>query len=357
MEPITQPTFVVSEERARKNIRRMAEKARASGVILRPHFKTHQSAEVGRWFRDSGVERITVSSVSMAEYFASHEWDDITVAFPVNLLEAERMNALAGKVHLGLLIDSAEVAHRLDGLLTRRAAMWIKVDTGYHRTGLPWDDPESITALARSIAGSRHLSFRGLLTHPGHAYHVTSKDGRVSLFTETAERLQAVKDSLPPDLREACRLSTGDTPTCTAVERFSGVDEVRPGNFVYFDVQQLLLGSCAEDEIAAAAVCPVVGVYPRRGEAVIYGGAVHLSKQAEVLPGGEEIHGYVVPWTGSSWGAVKAEQYVISVSQEHGILRYGGEVPVRPGDLVAVLPVHSCLTANLLKDRTRILRP
>ena len=59
---IQKPTLVLNEERARANITRMAEKARANGVRLRPHFKTHQSAAIGDWFEAAGVRCITVSS-------------------------------------------------------------------------------------------------------------------------------------------------------------------------------------------------------------------------------------------------------------------------------------------------------
>ena len=81
------PTLLIHKEKAERNIRRMADKAKRSCVIIRPHFKTHQSVEVGELFRQQGINQITVSSVSMAQFFATHGWDDITLAFPVNLRE------------------------------------------------------------------------------------------------------------------------------------------------------------------------------------------------------------------------------------------------------------------------------
>jgi D-serine deaminase-like pyridoxal phosphate-dependent protein len=82
---ISVPTLLLDEGRARRNIFRMADKAASNQVRFRPHFKTHQSAAVGEWFRDVGVTAITVSSVEMARYFAAHGWNDITFAFPVNV--------------------------------------------------------------------------------------------------------------------------------------------------------------------------------------------------------------------------------------------------------------------------------
>ena len=73
----------------------MADRAIQYNVRLRPHFKTHQSRQIAGWFREAGINCITVSSLKMAEYFAADGWDDITVAFPVNVLEHERINRLA----------------------------------------------------------------------------------------------------------------------------------------------------------------------------------------------------------------------------------------------------------------------
>ena len=90
----------------------MLTKARRNNIRLRPHFKTHQSAEVGEWLREEGVQYITVSSLFMAEYFAAAGWTDITVAFPVNLLEIDRINQLTTKCTLNLLVESVEMRKR-----------------------------------------------------------------------------------------------------------------------------------------------------------------------------------------------------------------------------------------------------
>ena len=59
----------------------------------------------------------------------------------------------------------------------------------------------------------------------------------------------------------------------------SNFDEIRPGNFAYYDVMQYHIGSCNMDNIAVAVACPVVAVHPQKNELVIYGGAIHLSKE------------------------------------------------------------------------------
>ena len=104
-EALSIPTLLIDEARVRRNIGRIVAKGAATNTELIPHFKTHQSISIGDWFKEFGVNSITVSSVSMAKYFADHFWNDITIAFPVNLLEIENIKELSGKVKLNLLVD------------------------------------------------------------------------------------------------------------------------------------------------------------------------------------------------------------------------------------------------------------
>jgi D-serine deaminase-like pyridoxal phosphate-dependent protein len=366
---ITRPTLAVHEGRARKNIQGMARKAAESGVVFRPHFKTHQSAAVGRWFADEGAQAITVSSLKMARYFAGQGWRDITIAFPVNPRQLPELAELAGSVRLGLLFADPQTAASAARALRKAgssADAWIKVDAGYGRSGVRWDDGDDVAALVRAVtepseAAGQHgtaaagspLSLAGLLTHAGQSYHMEDAEARRAEFHRVAERMDAARvvaesaSGASPGLGLA--ISVGDTPGATAAGSFAGVDEVRPGNFVYFDAQQLHLGSCTEEEIAAAVVCPVVAVYPGRGEAVVHGGAIHLSAQAEEMLEGVTMFGYAVPLTADGWGPIDRRRRVVRISQEHGVIA-GEEEFLRglaPGSLIAVIPVHSCLAVDL----------
>lgn len=91
---ITRPTLLLDENKMLANLQRMLEKAERTGTELIPHFKTHQSKEIGQLIKEKGVKKITVSSMKMAEYFAQNGWNDITVAFPFNPLEIDVANQL-----------------------------------------------------------------------------------------------------------------------------------------------------------------------------------------------------------------------------------------------------------------------
>lgn len=351
IESITKPTLILNKNRALRNIEKMVNKAQKSGVRFRPHFKTHQSAEIGEWFRGFGVEKITVSSMDMAQYFAKNGWNDITVAFPVNIREIGKINPLANEIKLNLLVESQESVKFLAENLNANVGLWIKIDTGYHRTGIAWNEFQNFLRIVHEIEKSSQLTLSGLLTHSGHSYQAASKMEIEEIYIDTVSKMKQVKEQLISIGTKQLELSIGDTPCCSIVDDFSEVDEIRPGNFVFYDVMQLNIGSCIEEDIAVAVACPVVSKHEKRNEIVIYGGAVHLSKDF-IIGNGKKVFGKIALPETIGWGEIITDSYVSALSQEHGIVKANNNLlrKVKIGDLLMVLPVHSCLTVDLMRE-------
>ncbi len=348
---LNEPTLLLDKQKCLSNISIMAEKARKNKVIFRPHFKTHQSHEVGRWFRKFGVEKITVSSMKMAEYFASDGWKDITVAFPVNIHEKNRINRLAEKITLNLLVVSPETVDLLGKEIHHPVNLFIEMDTGYHRTGIAPEDFTLLDAILNRINAYPHLSFKGFLTHDGHSYKIRNDKNAIrNICQHTLTIAKTLKQKYSTQYTGLI-FSLGDTPTCSVAESFAGVDEIRPGNFVFYDFVQVAIGSCSLEQIAVAMACPVVAAYPERNEVVVHGGAVHFSKDNLVLPDGATSFGKVVRLTNSGWSTEDTGMYIKSLSQEHGIIHaYKNQAEnIKVGDWLGVLPIHSCLTADVMK--------
>ncbi len=346
MPRIIEPTLLLDETRCRNNIQRMASKAAQSGVRLRPHFKTHQSLAIGEWFRESGATAITVSSVRMAEYF-SPRWKDITIAIPFNIHETERIDAMPGDCVINLCLMDAGTVRQLEARLQREAGVYIKIDTGYHRTGLQEDDPE-LDKVLDGLQGSNRLSFKGFLAHAGHSYYARSKEQVLAVDTEARSvmnRLELRFCERFPGLET----SLGDTPCCSLADDFNGLTEVRPGNYVFYDLTQYTIGSCGLDDIAVAMACPVIAKHADR--LVIHGGAVHFSRDSLAGDDGRPEYGWVVEAKDGGWGAPVEGLRLTSLSQEHGIITGPTSALQRfsVGDIVYVLPVHSCMTANAMK--------
>jgi D-serine deaminase-like pyridoxal phosphate-dependent protein len=347
---IRRPTLLVDVKKAKKNIAKMAQLASSLGIPLRPHFKTPQSLQAGEWYREAGVDCITVSSVTMAAYFMEGGWRDIIIAFPVNLRELPLLNDLSSKGKIGLILDSVEVAKQLSAGLLHAVDIWIEVDCGQNRSGVPVLAKEQVLNLAQALDKLPHLRFAGILSHAGHSYQARGKAAILEVHAQALADLQSLKLHLIRKGFPHAKLSYGDTPTCSVAANFEEVDELRPGNFVFYDLMQEQIGACVEEQVAVALACPVVAVYPERGIAILHGGAVHLSKDFLVDPMlGQHFGKIALPAMGG-WTTSLPGSYLKSLSQEHGVAVLSKElIPlVHPGDLLMALPVHSCLCADLM---------
>jgi D-serine deaminase-like pyridoxal phosphate-dependent protein len=350
--PFATPTLVLDEARARRNIARRAGRARRLGVRFRPHFKTHQSRRVGRIFREFGVEAVTVSSVEMAEYFAADGWRDILIAFPVNIREAEAIARLARRCHLGLLAESPDVLAKLDRTIANPVDLWIKVDVGCRRAGIDWNDADRLARTCRAAARRPRFRLRGLLTHNGRTYAARTLEALARSHADAMGKMRRARNMLAAAGFPSLEISVGDTPACSRLDDFAGADEIRPGNFVLYDAMQLELGSCRERDIAAAVACPVVAVHPSRNEILLYGGAIHLSKDSFLTAEDVTSYGRVCRPRGRGWGPVLPETSVVRLSQEHAVVETTAReaARTRPGDVLFVLPAHSCLTVDLFDE-------
>lgn len=349
MTAFVRPTLLVDKEVCQRNIGRMAAKAKELGVNFRPHFKTHQSAKIGEWFKKAGVTAITVSSVQMAEYFAGAGWTDITVAFPFNVLEINNINKLAGKISLNVIVENVEAVDVLKDKLLYKLGVWIKIDTGYNRTGIDAAAFNETDAVVGAISGCEKLVFKGFLSHTGQTYLANSTDEILRRHFDALMKLRILKNRYFGRHSEI-GISMGDTPSATICTRFDGVTELRPGNFVFYDLMQQNLGVCAVEDIAVRMVCPVVAKHAARNEIVIHGGAVHFSKDSIRNTDGKKMFGRIIINKDGNKVLLDTTNYLSALSQEHGILKVAQSQfnQFYVGQLVEILPVHSCLTANLM---------
>ncbi|MCG8569381.1 MAG: alanine racemase [Spirochaetes bacterium] len=347
---ITKPTLLIDKEKALTNLDNMFAKVKQKPLMFRPHFKTHQSAEIGRWFKEKGITQITVSSVEMAEYFAQHGFQDITIAFPCNILEIDSINQLASRIELGLLVESEEVIQYLNRNLKFPVNIWIKIDTGLRRTGIEPKNVDFVLRVLQSIIHSKNMRIRGLLTHCGHTYQAKNQQEIIEIYHKSMGELLKLQDYLSNQGHHT-KISIGDTPSCSLIDHFKRVDEIRPGNFIFYDLMQSNLGVCSENEIAVAVACPVVAKHEDRLEIVIYGGAVHLSKELIIDYRGNKCFGKVAELSENGWTQTLPETYVRALSQEHGIVKTPTSIfnRIKIGDVLVILPVHSCLTVNLMR--------
>lgn len=341
------PRLIIDEQKVRQNIKNMAKKARDHHLIFRPHFKTHQSIIVGRWFKEEEIDKITVSSLNMAQYFQRDGWEDITIAFPFNIHETKKLKSLVQKGNINILVANEDTVRFVANQIDAPLGIFIKIDTGYHRAGILSNNLIGIDKLIQKICSIKNFTFKGFIVHAGHTYHTNSKEEILEIHSETIQKLSELKKRFKN--RYSFINSIGDTPSCSLADSFENIDEIRPGNFVFYDGMQYNLGSCDESSVGVVMYCPVVDIQYDRNELIIYGGAVHFSKDS-IFVNDQRIFGFGIDIEENKWDSIN-ENKLISLSQEHGILK----VPVdlintyKIGDIVGIVPIHSCLTANLMR--------
>lgn len=331
------PALLLDLDVLESNLRRMARRARELGVRLRPHVKTHKCVQVGERQRRAGAEGITVATLEEARVFAEAGFRDLTWAFPVVPGRVEEAEAIARGARLGLTVDGPEAVK----LLEERGhpfPVWLEVDCGYGRSGV---DPggRPLLEVARSLRASETLSFEGILTHAGQAYHGRSPAD----LAAAAEEERSVMVTAARRLREAGvpvpSVSVGSTPGMSRAERLDGVDEARPGNYVFHDRTQVALGACEVTDVALTVLATVISSRPGRDRCVVDAGALALSKDAGPEGAGPSTMGEV--FDDYAAGRLADGARLVSLSQEHGIV--SRRLPW--GRRVRILPNHSCLAA------------
>jgi D-serine deaminase-like pyridoxal phosphate-dependent protein len=344
---IKTPSLVLDVERVRRNAEAMSARIKGLGAALRPHVKTHKCVEVARIQTEGHAGGITVSTLAEARVFAAHGFKDITYAVPIEpgkFDEAIELSRLCER--FALITDDVSIPPLLDEAAARAGVtldLFLKVDCGYHRCGVEPEQPEALE-IPRRIDAARHLRFAGILTHAGHSYHARSREELLALARHERDLMTGFAARLRNDGVEVPTVSVGSTPTATYYDHLEGVDEARPGNYIFYDAFQATLGSCGFRDCALTVLAAVVQRDRARHKVVLDAGAIALSKDrgpVELDPACG--YGHVLDLEGAETGL-----RVGALSQEHGEVLVDDDRlldALSVGARVRILANHSCLSA------------
>ena len=248
------PALVVDLDAFEANVARMAERARAAGVALRPHAKTHKSAWVAQRQIEAGAVGVCCAKLGEAEALAAAGVADILVTSPVASLEvAERAAALARSgVRLALSVDSPDGVATL-GSAAKSAGLvlpvQIDVDVGTHRTGVV--TPNDALALAVAIAAAPALGLRGVQGYGGNWQHTKGAENRLESAREGMARLNAVVQTLRGHAHAVEVITGGGTGTNAADRELGVLNELQAGSYIFMDNQYV--DALGDDEDGAFA--------------------------------------------------------------------------------------------------------
>ena len=256
---------------------------------------------------------------------------------------------------LNLLVDHRETILAIEEAAGSQGAVlpvYLEIDCGGGRSGV---DPEGDVSqiLARHLADSDTIDFRGLLTHAGHAYGARTRSEAFEVACEERNLMTALAAELRDHGVPVAEVSIGATPTMRAIDDLMHITEVRPGNYIFYDVFQTAIRTCQVDEVAFSVLATVISADHQRGRAVIDAGALALSNDTGPT--------HVRPECGFGLVVTVEDQHplpglrIVSLSQEHGTLTGPGVEALRPGTCLRVFPNHSCLSAACF-DTYEVLR-
>lgn len=314
------PCVLIDLDRMERNIEHGQALCDEAGVALRPHIKTHKIPEIARMQLDAGAVGIACQKVSEAEVFAQAGFDDITI--PYNILGASKVARFADLALYNRMTTAADNLTVIKGLSETAAALDIRLRvlidlaTEIERTGA---SVEQAVELAKAVEQDENLHFAGLMVYPSN---LTIRP----VLQAALERLDAA--SIGVDT-----VSGGGTGAVLAARELPELTEVRVGTYVFNDWQTAAKGWCSFDDCAMTVRATVIS-RPAETRAILDSGSKTLS--SDVFEGG---YGYVVEYP---------QAKIYKLNEEHAYVDVSACDP-KPqiGEVVSVIPVHTCVVTNL----------
>ncbi|MGI8989702.1 MAG: alanine racemase [Bryobacteraceae bacterium] len=333
------PALLIDLEIMEHNLQRAANYAATHHLRLRPHTKTHKMPEIGRRQLALGAAGLTVAKVSEAEVMIDAMLDaspsDLLVAYPViGRTKLDRLAKVAAEAQVTVALDSAAAARQLSEAAQAagvKIGVLVEMDVGLGRVGVT---PAEALRLAQEIETLPGVRFRGLAFYPGHIKNPGGSDA--AKLSTLSELLEATIADFRRAGIEAEIVSGGSTPTLFHSHLVKGQNEVRPGTYVFNDINTVQSGACSLDDCAAAILVTVVST-PRAGSMFIDGGSKTFSSDRSTAGG--ETFGRVVEAPGCRFYRMNEEHGFIDTAQ--------AEREFSVGQKIRIIPNHVCVAVNL----------
>ena len=336
---IDTPAFLVDLPTLRANIDRIARSAADAGLQLRPHIKAHKTPQIARLQLAAGAVGVTAAKVGEAEAMVEAGIGDVFIANEiVGEPKVRRLAALRERTRLCVACDSVRVAQGYAEVFADPAdplEVILEIDIGARRCGVP---PESAAELAAAVARFAGLRIVGIMGYAPMTYGVNTNAEREPLVAAEGRLLSQVAAELASEGHAMTRISGGCTPGATLYRAGCGLTEIRPGTYVFYDMNQVDLGVIGVESVSATILATVIST-SASGRAVLDAGSKALATQVRpISPGCGFVKGYP--------GAV-----VDVLNDEHGYLSLGNsDLRVAVGDKLELIPPRVCTALNLYDE-------
>lgn len=233
-ERLNTPALLIELDALERNIQQMARLAEAKGIRLRPHAKTHKSADIAMRQIAAGAVGVCCAKLGEAEALAAEGVSSILITSPVVTIPGMRRLAALNKElkELIVVVDHPDNARLLaKSVYPNTLQVLIDVDPGIRRTGVT--TPETAARLYEVISKLPELRYRGLQYYCGLQQHVATFSERRDAIAERTEYLRSVIAKVgQPEI-----VSGGGTGTCHIDAELAVINEWQVGSYVFMDRQ------------------------------------------------------------------------------------------------------------------------
>lgn len=330
------PCLVINAAVTRRNLQRMADYARERGLRMRPHTKTHKSAFLGRMQLECGAIGLTVAKAGEARVMAE-ACDDLLMAYPaVDPSRCRELADLARRHTMRVAVDSAAAIEALAAAARSVGSvigLLVDLDVGHHRTGA--QSPADALALAELISRTGGVRLDGLLVYPGHISAPAAEQAPALRAVDA--RVCETLDLWKQHGLEARIVSGGSTPTAFQSHQITRLTEIRPGTYIFHDLNTVRAGFASFDDCAARILATVVSTAVP-GQVILDAGTKALTSD-RCGPAPDSGHGYIPEYPAAKIGKLYEEHALVDVST-------CDRVP-KIGERVWIIPNHICPCVNL----------
>ena len=234
------PVLVIDLDMLERNIAAMAAFAKQRGIALRPHAKTHKSADIAQKQVAAGAVGVCCAKLGEAEAMADGGVEGILITSPVVSAPAiARLMLLNARVpDLRVTVDNATNVAALDAAAKaagKPLQVLIDIDPGIRRTGVP--SPEVAVEVGQSILAAQSLRYLGVQYYCGREQHVASYAERRAAIEDRTAYLGEVIAALTA-IGMAPPVITGGGTGTHRIDADPGVfNELQVGSYVFMDRQ------------------------------------------------------------------------------------------------------------------------
>jgi D-serine deaminase-like pyridoxal phosphate-dependent protein len=323
---LTTPALLLDLPIVRRNIAGMAARTRGS-TRLRPHFKSHKSAELARLQIEAGAIGLTAATVWEAAAITAAGMDDLLIANEVVGEEKLcKLAEIARTKRVMVAVDNVRNAEDLSaaaGAVGTKIGVVIDVDVGLGRCGVRAE--QEARELSERISQLPGLHLRGVMGYEGHCALEPDRGKRATNARTAMERLLAVADVLRSVGFPVEVVSAGGTGTFDLTGCYPGVTELQAGSYVFMDSSRAAF--VPDFEVGLAVLATVVS----RHQATV------------VLDCGKKTVG--VDFTPPRIAGEAAK--VRYVSEEHTVFDVDSDCRLEVGQRVELIPSYCPTTINL----------